>query len=161
MDAPKNKTHIVLLSPQIPQNTGNIARTCACTNTSLHLIHPLGFEIDDAKLKRAGLDYWHALDVQIHDSFDDFLMVCRPEHFYFVETKTKHTYADIAYPADGELYFIFGKETTGIPEPLLDAYPDRISRIPMAEGLRSLNLSNAAAIVLYEALRQRGYPELY
>ncbi|MBE6895713.1 MAG: tRNA (uridine(34)/cytosine(34)/5-carboxymethylaminomethyluridine(34)-2'-O)-methyltransferase TrmL [Ruminococcaceae bacterium] len=149
---------IVLVEPEIPQNTGNISRTCACTGASLHLVKPLGFTIDDSKLKRAGLDYWSELDLHIHESLADFLEYAKGKPLYFASTKAAHTYSEIEYPEDA--FFVFGKETKGLPETLLhDNYENSI-RIPMRTSLRSLNLSNSVAIVLYEALRQRDFFDL-
>lgn len=150
--------HIVLHEPLIPANTGNIARTCAATGTHLHLIHPLGFSTDDRYLKRAGLDYWHAVQVFHYDNFAHFVQ----EHgdkagtFYFVETWGNKSYTDVEY-RDGD-YIILGKETAGLPAELLEPYQEQIIRIPMGDATRSINLSNCAAIVLYEALRQLGFP---
>jgi tRNA (cytidine/uridine-2'-O-)-methyltransferase len=149
---------IVLVEPEIPQNTGNISRTCACTGAALHLVKPLGFTIDDSKLKRAGLDYWSELDLHIHESLADFLEYAKGKPLYFASTKAAHTYSDITYPEDA--FFVFGKETKGLPEDLLhDNYENSI-RIPMRTSLRSLNLSNSVAVVLYEALRQRDFFDL-
>ena len=149
---------IVLVEPEIPQNTGNISRTCACTGASIHLVKPLGFTIDDSKLKRAGLDYWSELDLHIHESLADFLEYAKGKPLYFASTKAAHTYSEIEYPEDA--FFVFGKETKGLPETLLhDNYENSI-RIPMRTSLRSLNLSNSVAIVLYEALRQRDFFDL-
>lgn len=149
---------IVLVEPEIPQNTGNISRTCACTGAALHLVKPLGFTIDDSKLKRAGLDYWSELDLHIHESLTDFLEYAKGKPLYFASTKAAHTYSDITYPEDA--FFVFGKETKGLPEDLLhDNYENSI-RIPMRTSLRSLNLSNSVAVVLYEALRQRDFFDL-
>ncbi len=150
--------HIVLVEPEIPQNTGNIARTCACTGSVLHIVKPMGFAIDDRKLKRAGLDYWHELDIRYYDSLTDFLEQHKDDALFFMTTKGKHIHSDIAYPDDA--YLVFGKETAGLPEELLAKHPERCCRIPMGDKLRSLNLSNSAAIVVYEALRQHGYPNL-
>ena len=150
------KIHIVLLEPEIPQNTGNIARTCAATGAALHLIRPLGFTVDDKKLKRAGLDYWDKLDITYHDSLTDFLAVHGEKQIYFFTTKARHTYADVAYDAD-EVFLMFGKESAGLPEELLLKHPDTALRIPMREGLRSLNLSNSVAIAVYEVLRQQDF----
>ena len=149
---------IVLVEPEIPQNTGNISRTCACTGAALHLVKPLGFTIDDSKLKRAGLDYWSELDLPIHESLADFLEYAKGKPLYFASTKAAHTYSDIEYPEDA--FFVFGKETKGLPETLLHDNYDRSIRIPMRTSLRSLNLSNSVAIVLYEALRQRSFFDL-
>ena len=149
---------IVLVEPEIPQNTGNISRTCACTGAALHLVKPLGFTIDDSKLKRAGLDYWSELDLHIHESLADFLEYAKGKPLYFASTKAAHTYSDITYPEDA--FFVFGKETKGLPEDLLhDNYENSI-RIPMRTSLRSLNLSNSVAIAVYEVLRQWDFPEL-
>lgn len=150
--------HIALIEPEIPQNTGNIARTCACTGASLHLVGPMGFTIDDRKLKRAGLDYWHELDITYYDSLGQFLERHAGDELFFFTTKGGRCYSDIRYP-DG-CYLVFGKETAGLPEALLRAEPQRCARIPMRTNLRSLNLSNSAAIAIYEALRQHGFPNL-
>lgn len=152
--------NIVLHEPQIPQNTGNIARTCAATGAALHIIEPMGFRIDDAKLKRAGLDYWHALDITYYRDLEDFYERnpdARTSCWYF-STKARHRYTDIAYPAVS--YIMFGKETAGLPEELLLANPENCVRIPMRDGLRSLNLSNSAAIAVYEILRQQDFTGL-
>ena len=150
--------HIVLVEPEIPQNTGNIARTCAATGATLHLVKPLGFAIDNAKLKRAGLDYWDKLDIRYHDNLDAFLEKHQDAPLYFFTTKAKNTYADVAYPQ--EVFLVFGKETAGLPEALLQKHPDNCVRIPMRDSLRSLNLSNAAAIAVYEVLRQHDFEGL-
>ena len=147
--------NIVLCEPEIPQNTGNIARTCAATGASLHLIRPLGFEIDNAKLKRAGLDYWDKLDITYYDGLDDFFAKHSDITVYYFSTKAKHKYSDITYPDDA--WIMFGKETRGLPEELLYANPDTCVRIPMRDQLRSLNLSNSVAIAVYEILRQRDF----
>ncbi|MBQ7172800.1 MAG: tRNA (uridine(34)/cytosine(34)/5-carboxymethylaminomethyluridine(34)-2'-O)-methyltransferase TrmL [Clostridia bacterium] len=152
------KINIVLFEPEIPQNTGNIARTCAATGASLHLIRPLGFAIDDRKLKRAGLDYWHYLDIHYYDGLDDFFYKHPEAKVYFFTTKAKNTYTDITYPE--EVFLMFGKETKGLPEDLLVHHPDTCVRLPMLEGLRSLNLSNTVAVAVYEALRQRNFDGL-
>lgn len=149
--------NIVLVEPQIPQNTGNIARTCAATGTRLHLVEPMGFKIDDAKLKRAGLDYWHMLDITYYNSLDDFFAQNAGAYFYF-STKAEKIYSDIEYPDNAFLFF--GKETAGLPEELLFHNPESCVRIPMIDDARSLNLSNSAAIGVYEVLRQWGYPAL-
>ncbi|MBQ9847326.1 MAG: tRNA (cytidine(34)-2'-O)-methyltransferase [Clostridia bacterium] len=149
--------NIVMVEPQIPQNTGNVARTCAATGARLHLVGPMGFKIDDKKLKRAGLDYWHLLDITFYDDLDDFLAKNEGEFFFF-STKSLGTHSDMNYP-DGA-YLFFGAETHGLPEKLLFDHPDRCVRIPMIDDARSLNLSNSVAIGVYEALRQWGYPEL-
>ena len=153
-----NRINIVLVEPEIPQNTGNIARTCAATGASLHLIRPLGFEIDDRKLKRAGLDYWHQLDITYYDGLDDFFEKHPNANFYCFSTKAKYRYIDITYP--DPVFLIFGKETKGLPEEFLHANPERCVRIPMRDGLRSLNLSNSAAIAVYEVLRQTDFEGL-
>lgn len=150
--------NIVLVEPEIPQNTGNIARTCAATGASLHLVKPLGFEIDDRKLKRAGLDYWDKLDITYYENLDDFFEKNPDAAFYCFTTKAQHCYTDIEYPE--KVFLMFGKETKGLPEELLFKNPERCVRIPMRDTLRSLNLSNSAAIAVYEVLRQRGFEGL-
>lgn len=152
--------HIVLHEPLIPANTGNIARSCAATGAHLHLIHPLGFSTEDRYLKRAGLDYWHAVNIHHYDSFEHFA-ASQPEGagtFYFVETWGETLYSDVSF-RDGD-YIILGKETTGLPQELTDQYREQTIRIPMSGATRSVNLSNCAAIVLFEALRQLGFPGL-
>ena len=153
----KMQLNIVLVEPEIPQNTGNIARTCAATNARLHLIEPFGFSVDDRSLKRAGLDYWHFLDITYYKSLDDFFERTSGEYFYYT-TKALNRHTDVSYP-DGA-YLLFGKETAGLPEELLKANPERCVRIPMQNDARSLNLSNSVAIGVYEVLRQWDYPEL-
>jgi tRNA (cytidine/uridine-2'-O-)-methyltransferase len=150
--------HIVLVEPEIPPNTGNIARTCAATGTRLHLVKPLGFEVSDRTVKRAGLDYWPLVDLHIHESLGDFLRAYAGSPMYFVTTKGQQPYTE-ADCEEGAM-FLFGKETKGLDATLLRENADRTIRIPMLpdERLRSLNLANAAAIVLYEALRKRGFP---
>ena len=150
--------HIVLVEPEIPQNTGNIARTCAATGCVLHLVEPLGFAIDDKRMKRAGLDYWHLLDVRRYANLDEFFEKNAQGRFFYLTTKAKHAYTDIAFQ-DGD-YFLFGKETRGLPESLLMAHPERCIRIPMREGARSMNLSNSVAVTVFEALRQTGFAGL-
>ena len=150
--------NIVLHCPEIPQNTGNIARTCAATGAALHLIRPLGFEIDDAKLKRAGLDYWQYLDITYYENEQDFFEKNAGESIYYFSTKAPRAYTEIAYPE--RVFLMFGRETRGLPEELLVKHPDETVRIPMLSGLRSLNLSNSAAIAVYEVLRQRGFADL-
>lgn len=140
------------MEPEIPQNTGNIARTCAATGASLYLVKPLGFEIDDRKLKRAGLDYWDKLDIHFEESLDDFLSGHKGEEMFFFTTKGKNKYTDIVYPDN--CYIVFGKETAGLPEPLLHDNPDRCVRLPMLPRLRSLNLSNTVAVGAFEVYRQ-------
>lgn len=151
--------HIVLYQPEIPYNTGNIARTCAATHTKLHIIRPMGFSTDDKMLKRAGCDYWHSVDIRYYDSMDE-LMAQYPEHrFFFVETEGEKDYTQIRYQ-EGD-FFVFGKETSGIPKSLLEKHRERWIRLPMSKkNVRSLNLSNTAAIMIYEALRQVGFPNL-
>lgn len=150
--------NLVLVEPEIPQNTGNIARTCSVTGAALHIIEPMGFKIDDKKLKRAGLDYWHLLNITYYKNLEDFFERNKGGNFYFCTTKAPHCYSDREYK-DGD-YFFFGKETKGLPESLLEKNLDRCIRIPMREETRSLNLSNSVAIVLYEALRQTGFKSL-
>ena len=149
--------NIVLVEPEIPQNTGNIARTCAATGARLHLVGPMGFAIDDRKLKRAGLDYWHLLDITYYESLSDFFAKNSGNFFYF-STKARHGRSDISYPDNS--YLVFGKETAGLPEKLLFDNPDSCVRIPMIDEARSLNLSNSVAVGVYEVLRQWGYPAL-
>ncbi len=153
-----SKINIVLHEPEIPQNTGNIARTCAATGASLHLIRPLGFTIDDKKLKRAGLDYWHLLDITYYDGLDDFYAKNPDAKVFYFSTKSQHVYTDVTYP--DQVYIMFGKETKGLPESLLQANPETCVRLPMREGLRSLNLSNTVAVAVYEILRQKGFEGL-
>lgn len=150
--------NIVLVEPEIPQNAGNIARTCAATGVKMHIVKPMGFEIDDKKLKRAGLDYWHLLGIQYYENLDEFFEKNKNGRFYFSTTKARHTYCDVNYQ-DGD-YILFGKETKGLPEQLLHDNKDACIRIPMISEARSLNLSNAVAIVVYEALRQTGFDKL-
>jgi len=152
------KINIVLHEPEIPQNTGNIARTCAATGAALHLIRPLGFAIDDRKLKRAGLDYWHQLDITYYDNLDDFYAKHPDAKVYYFSTKARHLYTEVHYP--DPVYIMFGKETKGLPEELLHANPNACVRLPMREGLRSLNLSNSVAIAVYEILRQGNFEDL-
>ena len=150
--------NIVLIEPEIPQNTGNIARTCAAIGARLHLVGPMGFKIDDAKLKRAGLDYWWLVDIQYYESLDEFLAARSGESLYFFTTKAERVYSDAQYPDD--TYFIFGKETAGLPEWLLAENYGNCLRIPMVSGARSLNLSNAVAVVAYDYYRRQGFPGL-
>lgn len=150
--------HIVLIEPEIPGNTGNIARLCAATQTELHLVKPLGFEIDDKHLKRAGLDYWHLVKVRVHNNFAEVQQEYRGCRFYYCSTKAPRKYSDAEYGAED--FLVFGKETAGIPEEILQANWKNCVRIPMVPGARSLNLGNSAAIVVYEALRQMGFPGL-
>ena len=151
------KINIVLIEPQIPQNTGNIARTCAATGARLHLVGPMGFQIDDKKLKRAGLDYWHLLDISYYSSTEEFFQRNEGEFFYFT-TKAPNRYTDIVYPENP--YLIFGREDAGLPEPLLHENRSRCLRIPMISDSRSLNLSNSVAIAVYETLRQQDFAGL-
>ncbi len=148
--------NIVLVEPEIPQNTGNIARTCAATNARLHLVGPMGFKIDDSKLKRAGLDYWHMLDITQYSSIEEFFEKNRSGRFFYFTTKAEKTYSDIIYP--NQVYLIFGKETKGLPESLLVENGENCVRIPIKDDARSLNLSNAAAVAVYEVLRQWNFP---
>lgn len=150
--------NVVLVEPEIPQNTGNVARTCAATGTRLHLVKPLGFELSDKHLKRAGLDYWSLLDIRIYENLEEFFRENAGGRFYFASTKSKHRYTDVCY-RDGD-YLVFGKETRGLEESLLHENYENCVRIPMREGARSLNLSNSVAIVLFEALRQRDFAGL-
>jgi tRNA (cytidine/uridine-2'-O-)-methyltransferase len=149
--------NIVLVEPEIPQNTGNIARTCAATGSRLHLIEPLGFKIDDKKLKRAGLDYWHLLDITFYKDLDDFFAK-NQGNFYYFTTKAPRHYAQVTYQ-DGD-YLVFGKETKGLPEELLKDHPDQCVRLPMISDARSLNLSNSVCVGIYEALRQTDFAGL-
>ncbi len=151
------RLNIVMVEPEIPQNTGNVARTCAATGARLHLVGPMGFTVDDKKLKRAGLDYWKYLDITYYDSLADFFEKNDGTYFYFT-TKGRQTHSDVNYPDN--FYHLFGKETKGLPEELLIKNPERCVRIPMQGEIRSLNLSNSVAIAVYEALRQWNYPEL-
>ncbi|NLN04540.1 MAG: tRNA (uridine(34)/cytosine(34)/5-carboxymethylaminomethyluridine(34)-2'-O)-methyltransferase TrmL [Clostridiaceae bacterium] len=148
--------NIVLVEPEIPQNTGNIVRTCACTGATLHLVGPLGFSISDKHLKRAGLDYWDEMDIRLYDSFEEVVEKSNGGTFYYCTTKAKRTYKEVEYK-DGD-YLVFGKETKGLPESLLKANYEWCIRIPMLKDYRSLNLSNSVAIVLYEAVSQLGFP---
>lgn len=151
---------IVLYQPEIPPNTGNIARTCAITGTTLHLIKPLGFSIEDKQLKRAGLDYWHLLNLEVHESLEAFLEVYGDRPLFFASTKGTRYYDEVSYPEDSMI--VFGKETSGLPQMIHDKYPEQRIKLPMLPhpDLRSLNLSNAANIILYEALRQGGFKGL-
>lgn len=156
--AAMGRLNIVLVEPEIPQNTGNIARTCACVGASLHLVRPLGFTVTDAKLKRAGLDYWHMLDITYHDNLGALMQVVGGAPFFLCSTKAARSYCDVRYPEG--CFLFFGRETKGLPEPFLKRHYDRCVRIPMIGGARSLNLSNAAAVVIYEALRQQDFAGL-
>ena len=152
--------HIVLVEPEIPQNTGNIARSCAATGSPLHLVGELGFSLEDRYLKRAGLDYWHMMQYRVYADFERFLQAWPEARMHFLTTKAPRAYTEAAYGPDD--FLVFGCETRGLPESLLSRVYDRCVRIPMREGLRSLNLSNAAAVAVfvYEALRQQGFPGL-
>lgn len=152
------KLNIVLVEPEIPQNTGNIARTCAATGARLHLVRPMGFEVDDKKLKRAGLDYWYLLDITYYENLQDFFEKNPDGKFYYFSTKAQKRHSDVSYPDDA--YLVFGKETKGLPEELLMENKEACVRIPMIDDARSLNLSNSVAIAVYETLRQWDYPEL-
>lgn len=150
--------HIVLVEPEIPQNAGNIARTCAATGTHLHMIRPLGFEVTDKYLKRAGLDYWHLVDISYYDSFTELQAKYPDGRFFFFTTKGRYRHSDVRFQ-DGD-FLVFGKETKGLPEELLLENKETCLRIPMFSAARSLNLSNSVAVALYEALRQNDYPNL-
>ena len=157
------RLNVVLVEPEIPQNTGNIARTCAATGGKLHLVHPLGFSISEKAVKRAGLDYWDKLEIEEHDSFEKFLEKYKPEenNMFFATTKGKTKYTDIDYSNMEEVFVLYGKETKGLPEWLLEKYLNaKTIRIPMLPTLRSLNLSNSVAIITYEILRQKNFEDL-
>ena len=156
------KLNIVMVEPEIPQNTGNIARTCAIIGAKLHLIHPLGFKIDEKSIKRAGLDYWDKVEIEEHNSLEKFLEKYKPEenNMFFVTTKGKKVYSDVDYSEMEEVFCLFGKETKGLPEDVLKKYIDKTIRIPMRETLRSLNLSNSVAIVAYDIFRQCDFSNL-
>ena len=149
---------IILLEPEIPQNTGNIARTCAATGARLHLIKPLGFDISDRAVKRAGLDYWHLMELHVYENIDDFFAKNGDDNLWLLTTKAPRSYAEAEFSGDVKL--MFGKETAGLPEWLREKYRDKCIRIPMREEARSLNLGNSAAIVCYEALKQQNFPGL-
>lgn len=150
--------HIVLVEPEIPANTGNIARTCAATGTHLHLVRPLGFNTDDRTLKRAGLDYWHSVQVHYYDSFQEIQTAYPGKRFFYASTRASKLYSEISYCDDD--FFVFGKETKGLPQSLIDANLETCIRLPMTDNVRSLNLSNSAAIVVYEAFRQNKFTGL-
>ncbi len=150
--------HVVLHEPEIPQNTGNIARTCAATGAVLHLVGPLGFSLDDRHLRRAGLDYWHLLDVRRHGSLESFFASNPGAEVFYVTTKGRLTYSDAPFPE--RAFFVFGKESQGLPEALLAANPDRCVRIPMRREARSLNLSNSVAVVVYDFFRRHEFSGL-
>ena len=151
-----------MVEPEIPQNTGNIARTCAATGTKLHLVHPLGFKIDEKSVKRAGLDYWDKVEIEEHASLTRFLEKYKPEenNMFFVTTKGKHVYSEPNYNKMDEIFLLFGKETKGLPEDMLQKYIDKTIRIPMRPTLRSLNLANSVNIVVYDVFRQKNFEGL-
>ncbi len=149
--------NIVLVEPEIPQNTGNIVRTCAATGARLHIVKPMGFTPDDKKLKRAGLDYWQFMDITYYENLNEFFEKTHGDYFYFT-TKGRQTHSDVSYPDN--CYLLFGKETAGLPEELLIAHPERCVRLPMMGEIRSLNLSNTVCVAVYETLRQWNYPQL-
>ena len=155
-----SRLHIVLCEPQIPQNTGNISRTCAVTGATLHLIRPYGFEITDKNLKRAGLDYWDKLEIYEYDGLSDFMEKHAEDRIYYFTTKARSCHSDVDYPQDQDIYLMFGREDAGLPEELLVQHPETAVRIPMRPTLRSLNLSNSVAIAAYEVLRQWNYPDM-
>lgn len=153
--------HVALFEPQIPANTGNIARTCAGTGVKLHLIKPLGFSTDDKMLKRAGLDYWSHVDIKYHDGIQELFSMYPDAKFFFLTKFGQQSYSSFDFSdKQSDIFFVFGKETTGLPDDVINANLDRCLRIPMNEHIRALNLSNTAAILVYEALRQQGFPEL-
>ena len=158
MDILNDKVVGVLVEPEIPGNTGNIARLCAANHMTLHLVEPLGFSIEDMYLKRAGLDYWHLVDVKVHKSLDEVYEQYKDRRFWYATTKAAHTHAEVQYEIGDML--VFGKETKGLPEEIIAANPDTCIRIPMIDEARSLNLSNAVAIIAYEAMRQLDFPDL-
>ncbi|CAM4070109.1 rRNA methylase-like protein [Lederbergia lenta] len=154
--------HVVLYQPEIPANTGNIARTCAATDTILHLIRPLGFSTEDKMLKRAGLDYWEHVKIIYHDSLEDFFSASHGGQYFFLSKFGKKPYTSFQYDnTEMDYYFIFGRETKGLPQEVIEQHQETCLRIPMNDNVRSLNLSNTAAILVYEALRQQGYPNLH
>ncbi|HOM01637.1 MAG TPA: tRNA (uridine(34)/cytosine(34)/5-carboxymethylaminomethyluridine(34)-2'-O)-methyltransferase TrmL [Acetivibrio sp.] len=150
--------NVVLVEPEIPQNTGNIARTCAATGANLHLVKPLGFSVDDRYLKRAGLDYWDKVNIKYYDSFSELREKYKDHTFYFSTTKAQNLYTDVKYTED--CFIVFGKETAGLPEELLVENREWCIRIPMKSDIRSLNLSNSVAVVVFEALRQNNFAGL-
>ena len=163
MEAKKLKLHIVMVEPEIPQNTGNIARTCAITGAKLHLVHPLGFDISEKSVRRAGLDYWDKLEIEEHESLEKFLEKYPPEknNMFFATTKGKQVYSDVDYSQMEEVFILFGKETKGLPEWLLEKYLNtKTIRIPMLPTLRSLNLSNSVCVITYEILRQKNFENM-
>lgn len=154
----EHSLNVALIEPEIPQNTGNIARTCAATGARLHLVGPMGFQITEKRVRRAGLDYWDKLDITYYDDINDFFERNKGAEFFYFSTKAEQTHSDMAYPND--CFLVFGKETKGLPEELLKANHDRCVRLPMRGIIRSLNLSNSVAVGVYEVLRQWDYPEL-
>jgi len=150
--------NIVLVEPEIPMNTGNIARTCAATRSKLHLVKPLGFDISDRAVKRAGLDYWHMVDITVYENLEDFLLKTTSRDFWLATTKAPRSYAQASFSDD--CWLIFGKETAGLPQWFREEYRDRCIRLPMRPEARSLNLANSVAVLCYEALRQQGFPRL-
>lgn len=154
----EHSLNVVLIEPEIPQNTGNISRTCAATGARLHLVGPMGFTITDRQVRRAGLDYWDKLDITYYDSIQEFFEKNRDGNFFYFTTKAEQAHTDVRYP--NKAYLVFGKETKGLPEELLKENHDKCVRLPMRGIIRSLNLSNAVAVGVYEALRQWDYPEL-
>lgn len=163
LEAKKLNLHIVMVEPEIPQNTGNIARTCAITGAKLHLVHPLGFDISEKSVRRAGLDYWDKLEIEEHESLEKFLEKYPPENnnMFFATTKGKQVYSDVDYSQMEEVFILFGKETKGLPEWLLEKYLNtKTIRIPMLPTLRSLNLSNSVCVISYEILRQKNFENM-
>ncbi len=153
--------HIVLVEPEIPQNTGNISRTCAAAGLALHLIKPLGFDISEKAVRRAGLDYWQFLRLTVHEGYKEFLKSAAGRgRFYYCTTKGAQPYSEMNYQTEEDLFFLFGPESRGLPERILKQHPGSCIRIPMIEGARSLNLSNAVAVIAYEALRQQSFGSL-
>ena len=152
--------NIVLVEPEIPQNTGNIARTCAATGARLHLVEPLGFDISEKAVRRAGLDYWHLVDLRVYHSLEDLFAQCRPENFWLATAKAPRSYTDPSVVFRDGCWLFFGKETSGLPEAFREAHAQRCVRIPIRAEVRCLNLSNSVAILAYEALRQTGFPGL-
>ncbi len=155
-----DRLHVVLVEPEIPQNAGNIFRTCAATGAVFHLVRPLGFFASDRRLKRAGLDYWDEKAVTYHDSLDDFLAASSEGALAFFSRKASRTYEELDWPAGTDLYLVFGKESVGLPAGLLNREAGRAFRLPMTAAVRSLNLASAAAVVVYDVLRRRGFPGL-
>ena len=151
---------VILHEPEIPMNTGNIARTCACTGARLHLVRPLGFDVSDRAVKRAGLDYWQYLDLSVYDSIEEYFARHGDDNLWLATTKAPRDYTAVDFRAGEDVKLLFGKETAGLPEALRERYRDRCIRIPMRGPVRSLNLANSVAILCYEALRQRGFPAL-